>query len=110
MLVLRREQMKAFEEAAMKDFCNRIVLDIKTLETANVEAKDEDSLRCFVEDTVGRAIEYGLTTEKNIFCFVLCALKYGKNFDSEAPFFQSVFSAHKGNEAVLEKYLKLASN
>ena len=110
MLVIRNEQMKAFEEAAIKRFQNRIFRDIKTLEQEDIEAEDDDSLRSFVEDAVGRAFEYGLTTEKNIFCFVLCALKYGKKFDTENSFFQSVFREHKGNEAILGKYIKLASN
>lgn len=110
MLVIRNEQMDIFEEAAVKRFHNRVLSDIRSLGYVDSEAMDDDSLRCFIEDTAARAIEYGLTTEKHIFPFILCALKYGEKFDTEIPFFQSVFKEHKGNEAILGKYVKLASN
>ncbi len=110
MIIIREEQMKVFEEAAMNRFYDQILSDLKKPEGMDIEIIYEDTLRHFVKKTVSRASEHGLTTERNIYSFVLCALKFGENFYVNQSFFAAIFEEHKGNETIIGRYLKLASN
>lgn len=91
MLVIRQEQLNAFEDASLQD-CLRFVLSLVREELSERDlAYGSSTLEGRVLDGIHRALRYELDSYADIAAFVTFLLTVGPEFD-RYPFFQSVLT------------------
>lgn len=81
MLVVRKEQIEALEQAALKNFENQMVAHIKEFFPKNYEIIGIPQIRKVIQYGLERAENYDLTTEREICLYLSLMLKLGSNFD-----------------------------
>jgi len=82
MLVLRNEQLKAFEENGKQDFVNRAKLFL--LEQYPIQAKEysQSQLEELIKNASDRSLNYGIKTEQGIMCFIVLMFEWALDFDT----------------------------
>lgn len=83
MLKIREEQLEPFSSEAMTYFETRAVAHLRRDLVKQTGAFSDDDLRTRVRQCISRAAQYGLTTEKQVMCFVDVTYLLGPNFDSD---------------------------
>ena len=88
MLVIRKEQMEAFQQQAERDFVDSVVKQLRSGHAAAVKDIPEDKLFKRVKYGIRRAREYGLTWKNNLSTFVTLMFEIAPEFD-RLPAFQN---------------------
>jgi len=88
MLIIRKEQMKVFQQQAERNFIDSVVKQLRSDHTAAVKDIPEDTLYKRVEYGIEQAREkYELTWQNNLITFVILLFEIGPDFD-RLPVFQ----------------------
>ena len=82
MLIIRKEQMKVFQQQAERNFIDSVVKQLRSGHAAAVKDIPEDTLYRRVEYGIEQAREkYELTWQNNLVTFVILMFEIGPNFD-----------------------------
>jgi len=82
MFQLRDGHLCAFNSAAMDNFEQRGVRHLRRRLPRATSAFSDEELRLRVRDGIRRARPYGLTTERQVMCFVDTGFLIGEDFDT----------------------------
>jgi len=83
-LIIRREQMEAFERDSLRQFEEEIT-DFVRYRFPEVQDKPETALRVAVHEQVAKARSYGLETGRQVITYVTVAWLMGHKFDTDFP-------------------------
>jgi hypothetical protein len=83
MLIIRKEQMQVFEQAAVKSFESRMVEHLKKEFPKHSEAMGEGALQKVVRRGRERAAKYGLAGERSVRLYLELMLMLGSGFDED---------------------------
>lgn len=86
MLKIRKEQTEVFRQHAMADFEARAIQHLRRDLSEQTAPFSDDDLRRRVHESIPRAGEYGLTTQKQIMCFVDVSFLLGERFDTDPQY------------------------
>jgi len=86
MLVIRTEQMKTFEEAAMRRFEDEMVEHSKDLSPRLCEVIGDEQLLVALRSAISRAIAYGFTNRGPIRLFIEMMFLCGSAFDTDPQY------------------------
>ena len=107
MLTIRREQLRAFEEAAADAYVGRVLPALKATfpdECAVHGAR----LRALLREGVDRAEARGISTEENVYCWLQIAVTLGVAFDDE-PWARVVFEEDLSQEDAVDVLCAIAN-
>jgi hypothetical protein len=80
MLIVRKEQMKAFEDVSERNFENEIIKHIRDYFPIHWRTAGEEALRRVVRLGIMQAEQYGLLGEREIYLYVSLMLYLGSHF------------------------------
>lgn len=83
MLTIRKEQMQAFEQAAMGSFVEEMVAHCKEFSPKLCDVIGDDQVRLAVRGAIGRCIGHGFTNRGPIRLFIEMAFLFGSAFDTD---------------------------
>lgn len=83
MLTIRREQMDAFEAAAVRDFERRMLAHVKEHLPKHHAVLGEEILRRVIRYGIGRAEAHGFTAESDVCLYITLMLMLGSRFDED---------------------------
>lgn len=83
-MMIRKEQMSAFAEAAATDFENRMVVHLNKCFPAECETLQEPGVREIIRCGINRSAHYGVTTERDVCKYIDLMMVFGRNFDTRA--------------------------
>jgi hypothetical protein len=83
MLKIRAEQNSEFADQARQSFVERALRHAREELPGPVSCLSDDELRQSVRRATGRAGVYGLTTERQIICFLDASLLLGEGFEEQ---------------------------
>jgi hypothetical protein len=86
MLIIRAEQMSAFEQAARQQFEDEMVVHSKGFATRLCEVIGDEQLRLAVRSAMARAATYKLTNRGPVQLFVEMTLLCGSGFDTDPQY------------------------
>ncbi len=81
MLLIRDEQMRAFQAAAEDAFAHRVAEDLRQKHAERVDALDDELLLEMVTNGIRRGRRHGLTWESSLTKFVALMFAVGPDFD-----------------------------
>jgi hypothetical protein len=82
LLKIRKEQEDVFRQRALADFESRAIKHLRRDLGEQTAPFDDHELRRRVHEGITRAGSYGLTTEKQVMCFVDVTFLLGESFDA----------------------------
>src|SRR5687768_1038870 len=94
MLIIKNAQVKAFGNAALKNFEEEMVRHVKEFFPNHYRMIRENELRTFINYAFLRAKEYGFTTKRNVCLYLNNMLALGSNFDHD-PLYPWVYDILK---------------
>jgi hypothetical protein len=83
MFKIRAAQVKAFEQAARKDFEDRMVLHLNEFFPDECRAMGEAALREMIRYGIGRAASHGIIMEPDVCKYLTLMMAYGRDFDCD---------------------------
>ena len=83
MFKVRREQMVAYREAALRDFEDQVVAHVGRCFPEELAALGEDGTRLVIRSGIERAGGYGIVAERDVCKFIDLMLVLGTTFDRE---------------------------
>jgi len=86
MLAIRTEQMKTFEQAAMRRFEDEMVEHSKDLSPRLCEVIGDEQLRVALRSAICRAMAYGFTYRGPIRLFIEMMFFCGSSFDTDPQY------------------------
>ena len=86
MLVIRPEQMKSFEQAALRRFEDEMVAHSKGFSPRLCEVIGDEQLRVAVRSAISRAMAYGFSNRGPIRLFIEMMFLYGSAFDTDPQY------------------------
>lgn len=85
-LIIRHEQIKAFEEESIRQFRERTIKRLKVFAPRHFELFGEATVRDVVDVAIRQGSSYGLTTESAVYLFVQAMFILGSKFDTDPMF------------------------
>ena len=86
MLVVRAEQMKAFEQAALRRFEDKMMEHSKDISPRLCEVIGDEQLRVVISSAITRAMAYGFTNRGPIRLFIEMMFFCGSAFDTDPQY------------------------
>lgn len=86
MLMIRQEQMRAFEKAAMACFEEEMVIHCRKFSPRICEQIGDVMLRLAVQSAIGRCAAYGFTNRGPIRLFIEMTFLFGSAFDTDPQY------------------------
>lgn len=86
MLAIRAEQMKTFEQAAMRRFEDEMVVHSKDLSPRLCEVIGDEQLRVALRSAINRAMTYGFSNRGPIRLFIEMMFFCGSGFDTDPQY------------------------
>jgi hypothetical protein len=86
MLTIRKEQMQAFEQAAMGRFEEEMAAHSREFSPRLCEVVGDDQVRLAVRDAIGRCRGHGFTSRGPIRLFIEMAFLFGRAFDTDPQY------------------------
>ncbi len=83
MLTIRKEQVQVFDELAMKQFIENMMIHVRKYFPIESKAMDDGQLRKNILEIIQRAGEYELITERDICKFLNISIFFGMDFDKK---------------------------
>lgn len=83
MLIIRNEQMEAFEQAAFENFQRGMVKHVREHFPKHVEVFGEETILNVIRHGCDRAKEYEFTTEHEVCLFIDLMIMLGSGFDTD---------------------------
>jgi predicted transcriptional regulator len=83
MLVIRETQMAAFEQAALRNFENRLLGHLEEFFPKHREVLGEEQMRKVIRLGIERAESYGLVSERDLHLYVGLMFMLGSYFDQD---------------------------
>jgi hypothetical protein len=96
MLVIRRQQMLAFESTALQSFEDEMVAHSREFSPRLCEVLGDEQLRLAVRSAISRAMAYGLTNRGPIRLFIELMFLFGSGFDTDPQY--PIFGRILGDE------------
>jgi hypothetical protein len=90
---VRREQMEAYREAALRDFEGRVVEHVARCFPDRLATLGEDGLRRMIRAGVERAGVHGVVAARDVCKFIDLMLVFGVNFDREREWAREILDA-----------------
>lgn len=84
MLIIRKEQMGVFEEVALKNFEDRMVIHLGKFFPEQCAALGDDGIREAIRYGIERAESYGIVDERDVCKYIDLTIVFGRDFD-ESP-------------------------
>jgi hypothetical protein len=81
MLTIRKEQIKVFEEVAMKQFIDDMVIHVKKYFSKESGQMSDEQLRNHIIGIIPKAKKYGLDSERDLCKYLNLSIIFGKDFD-----------------------------
>jgi hypothetical protein len=108
MLVIRKEQMAAFEVSFRERFEVRMAEHLTTYFPAESDRLGPD-LAAFVRRNTDKALQYGINSEREVCIYLDLAMTYGEQFDRELSWSQKILTDPAlGSPAKIERMLQIA--
>lgn len=86
MLIIRKEQMKAFENDALRRFEDEMVVHSKEFTPRLCKVIGDEQLRVALRQTMERADTYGFTNRGPIRLYIELMFLYGNDFDTDPQY------------------------
>lgn len=83
MFKIRKEQEEIFRQQALREFEDKAVQHLRRDLSEQTASFSDDDLRLRVRQCIPRSSDYGLTTQKQIICFVDVSFLLGEQFDTD---------------------------
>jgi hypothetical protein len=83
MLTIRKEQIRVFDEMAMKQFIERMVIYVRKHFPEESKSMDGEQLKNHICDVIPVAKKYGLVSERDICKYINLSMFYGTGFDKK---------------------------
>jgi hypothetical protein len=83
MLTISAGQLRTLDYASREDFENRAIASVRNAHPDETSSRSDDELRITVRERTDRALSYGLTSERQIMCFIHTSFVHGEHFDSD---------------------------
>jgi hypothetical protein len=90
---VRREQMEAYREAAVRDFEGRMVEHVARCFPDHFATLGEDGLRQVIRAGVQRAGAHGVVAARDVCKFIDLMLVFGEEFDRERGWAREILEA-----------------
>ena len=84
MLTIRKEQMKIFDELAMKQFIESMVIHVKKHFPEESKLMNDEQLKNHIRDLISRCKKYGFVSERDICKYLNLSMYFGMDFDNKA--------------------------
>jgi hypothetical protein len=108
MLVIRKEQIAAFEASLRERFESRMADHLTTyfpLESGRLGPE----LRAFIRRNIDKAFQYGIDAEHDVCIYLDLAMAYGAQFDEVLPWSRNILNDPAlGAPAKIERLLETA--
>ncbi len=85
-MIIREEQMRAFEESLFRGFEDRMIERVRSYFPKSAEQIGEAQLRVLTGYAVKRAKRHGMTHERSVGLYLDLMLVLGSNFDEDSQF------------------------
>jgi len=92
---VRREQMDAYREAALRDFEHRVVQHVERCLPDRLATMGEDGVRRVIRSGIDRAATHRITAEQDVCRFIDMMLVFGAEFDQEQPWAREVLERER---------------
>ena len=83
MVMIRRAQMTAFQDAALRDFERRMVLHLSQTFPAVCEPLGDAGVRESIQYGMQRAGSYGIAAERDVCKYIDLMFVFGRDFDKD---------------------------
>jgi hypothetical protein len=83
MLIIRQEQMAAFERSLLDDFVARAARRVEADHPEPARALTPDGVRATVHEAIARASAAGIEDEDGVMLYLRAMLERGRDFDRE---------------------------
>jgi hypothetical protein len=83
MFIIRKEQMRVFDDYAYKQFVDDMVVHLRTHYSKQIAEMTETDLRQMIEEGIERAEKYDVVTVTDVERFLGCMVMLGQNFDND---------------------------
>ena len=83
MFKVRKEQMEAYREGALRDFEDRVLTHLRKFYPAEHAALGEEQIRRLVRYGVARARSHGFTSERAACIYIDVMFAFGRDFDRD---------------------------
>ncbi len=93
MFKVRREQMDAYREAALRDFEDRVVRHVGRCLPDRLATMGEGAVREVIRLGIQRAEGYGIVAERHVCKFIDLMLVFGVSFDEDRGWAQEILAA-----------------
>jgi len=93
MFKMRREQMAAFREDALRGFEDRVAAHVQRCFARRWSALQEDGVRGLIRRGVERAAAHGIVAERDVCLFIDLMLVFGAGFDREQAWAREILEA-----------------
>lgn len=80
---IRKEQMAAFAADRRRQFVDRVIAHLEQAYPEAVWDADPNDLRRRIDQTIDRAMSYGIAIEKDVGAFIDFTYDLGESFDTE---------------------------
>ena len=81
---IRKEQMEAFSEAAVKDFEDRVLQDLQEFYPVECRALKEAGVRAIIRKGIKNAEKYKIVAEHDVCLYIDLMFMLGEDFDTDA--------------------------
>jgi hypothetical protein len=81
MLTIRKEQIRVFDEMAMKQFIESMVIHVKKHFPEESKLMDDEQLKNHVRNVISTGKKYELVSERDICKYLNLSMHFGKDFD-----------------------------
>src|SRR5712671_4670332 len=96
MLMIRKEQMRAFEENLLRQFEWQMVRYLRSSFAAQVGPMSDEELSFFIRRGITKSEQYGIANSGDISRYVGYMVTYGPDFDT-APWAANILSTPRIN-------------
>jgi hypothetical protein len=93
MFKVRREQMDAYREAAIRDFEDQVVEHLVRCLPEQAEAMGDRGLRDLVRLGIERAAAFGIVAQRDVCKFIDLMLVFGADFDRRCAWASEILAA-----------------
>jgi hypothetical protein len=90
MLIIRHVQMKVFEEAALRNYEDRMALHLRSNFSEQTKNATEQELREMIKTGISKAESYQVTDEMDVEGFLEFVVRYGPDFETDPQVFWAV--------------------
>jgi len=82
-LTIRKEQIRVFDEMAMKQFIERMAIHIRKHFPEESKSMDDEQMKNLISNLIPAAKKYGLVSERDICTYINLSMFYGTDFDKK---------------------------